>query len=84
MFDSKTIYKNFLSLKNSDRWYTIPDEQKQILEDKFKEVHQQALSEEAKAPIITPYDQQAPVEYEEVTPWTTLKQEFNGSAYFIA
>ncbi|GAB1351306.1 hypothetical protein MASR1M12_00360 [Erysipelotrichia bacterium] len=73
MFDSKTIYKNFLSLKNSDRWYTIPDEQKQILEDKFKEVHQQALSEEAKAPIITPYDQQAPVEYEEVTPWSTLK-----------
>lgn len=73
MFDSKTIYKNFLTLRNSDRWYTIPDEQKQILEDKFKEVHQQALSEEAKAPVITPYDQQAPVEYEEVTPWSTLK-----------
>ncbi len=72
MADSSDIYKRYLQLRNSDRWQRLPEEAQQRYTDFAKQAHSQTLEQELKAPIVTPYDTQAPVEYEEVTPLTTF------------
>lgn len=45
-FDSETINQNFLKLKSSDRWLTIPEDQRGYLEEKFAEAYKLARVQE--------------------------------------
>nr|MDD2997522.1 LPD5 domain-containing protein [Candidatus Riflebacteria bacterium] len=70
---SKEIYQRYLKLRDSDQWASFPESFQKEIETLAKSEFQKKLDEEAKVPVKTPFDQQTPVEYEEVTPWTTLK-----------
>ncbi len=70
---SRDIYQKFLTLRDSELWQRLKEEDQANITNLTKNLHAKILEEESKAPIITPYDQQTPVEYEEVTPLTTLK-----------